>query len=1371
MKQTLLYCFFALFFSLPVLSQENAPGEVCSTAIPISSLPYTTTDNTANYGDDYSGTAGTASCGSSSSYLNGDDVFYTFTATSNNPVTITMTPTNTWSGLFVYNSCANIGISCIDGVANSSANPRVIVLPVTAGQTYYIAISSWATSTNSQSTLYTLSIVENTCTNLTASYSVVSDCANGDQFNVVTTIANMGSASSITITSNQGGFSQVVTAPGTVQFGPFPNGTPVVITSQNTTDPNCFSNSQTLTQSFCPASNNLCANAVSVTCGTTVSQSTVGATIAGAPSFTCGTSPGAGGLWYSYVGTGDIATMSLCNSSYDTKIQVLTGSCGAFTCVAGNDDFCGSRSQVTFVSTLGTIYYVYVYGYSTSQGAFTLNVSCEAAPTPPANDACENATQLTVNTNTSCALATPGTITGATPSPQPNTCVGTTNDDVWFQFVATQPSHVIELSNISGSTTNLNHAVFTASNTTGCTDLTLLYCSDPNTSTAQNLTPGQIYYIRIYSSGNTPFQTVSFDVCVRELPPPPANDSCTNAQVLPVNSDTTCTVTSSAILSGATPSQQTNTCSGMSNADIWFEFTATHEAHILTLSNIVGSIQNLDHAVYSAISTTSPCNDLTLIYCSAPNDSFHTSYVVGQTYYLRVYAVADNPSGTATFDICITTPNTPITVSTTEFTVPELIENILINSDCSLASNITWSTGTNFNSVNGIGYFNRNGSDFPFAEGIVLSTGNAASIPGANLTTLSDGTTEWVGDNDLNSIILAATGQPMNSRNATKIEFDFVPQTNFISFDFLFASEEYGTYQCNFADAFAFLLTNMSTGVTTNLAVVPGTQQPVSVVTIRNQLYNMSCTSVNPDFFDTFYGPNGQSNYSAAINFNGITHPLTASSVVVPNTQYRIKLVVADRQDNIFDSAVFIEGGSFALGTQCQNVIQLEAFIDSNGNGVKDAGENPYTLGTFNHNINDAPEMNITYSPSGIAYIVVDNTSDSYDFTYQIYPEVAAYFNTTTSHSNITFNASGNNVYYFPITVTQPYSDVEVNLTATFGPNPGFPYSNTISYKNNGVTPASGTLTYVKDPVLTITSVSQAGTVANASGFTYAFTNLAPNEVRTIQVGLLTPTIPTVALGDQLTNSVSSTSVGDFNANNNSASLLQIVSGSYDPNDKLEAHGPEILYSTFGADDYLYYTIRFQNTGTANAETVIITDFLDSQLDETSIRMISASHAYTMNRIGADLTWEFAAINLVPTLVSEADSQGYVHFKIKPKSGYAVGDIIPNTAQIYFDFNDPIITNTCMTEFVTTLGTDEFTAGNLVLYPNPANDRVTISVNNSTDTIANIRMMDVLGQVVHQQKGTPNETVVDISGLSTGVYLVEIVTQNQFTIVKKLVIE
>src|SRR5690606_24016515 len=134
-------------------------------------------------------------------------------------------------------------------------------------------------------------------------------------------------------------------------------------------------------------------------------------------------------------------------------------------------------------------------------------------------------------------------------------------------------------------------------------------------------------------------------------------------------------------------------------------------------------------------------------------------------------------------------------------------------------------------------YFNQNGSVFSMEGGIILSTGDAMQAVGPEDQLLDDGETSWLGDADLDAIILDETGEEMNSNNATVLEFDFVPLIDNMSFDFLFVSEEYGTFQCDFSDAFAFLLTD-SDGNTINLALVPGTTQPVSVVTIRDEEYN-----------------------------------------------------------------------------------------------------------------------------------------------------------------------------------------------------------------------------------------------------------------------------------------------------------------------------------------------------------------------------------------------------------------------------------------------------------------------------------------------------------------------------------------------------
>ncbi|MFN3967912.1 choice-of-anchor L domain-containing protein [Flavobacterium sp.] len=266
----------------------------------------------------------------------------------------------------------------------------------------------------------------------------------------------------------------------------------------------------------------------------------------------------------------------------------------------------------------------------------------------------------------------------------------------------------------------------------------------------------------------------------------------------------------------------------------------------------------------------------------------------------------------------------PITVSTTGHTVPQLVNNVLINSPCVSATNITWRTGTNYNSSNGIGYFQNTNPGFPMQSGVVLSTGNAMNAPGPNTSILSDGSATWTGDATLEAT-LAASGISMVSTNATVLEFDFTPISPNFSFDFIFASEEYGNFQCQYSDAFAFLLTNMNTGTTTNLAVVSGTTDPISVVTIRDFLYNSSCLSVNPQYFGSFNGGSNAAN--AANNFNGQTTVLTAASVLTPGVPYHIKLVIADRLDPQSDSAIFISSDSFNIG---QDVLGLDLTTTDN---------------------------------------------------------------------------------------------------------------------------------------------------------------------------------------------------------------------------------------------------------------------------------------------------------------------------------------------------------------------------------------------------------------------------------------------------------
>src|SRR5690554_6785147 len=287
-----------------------------------------------------------------------------------------------------------------------------------------------------------------------------------------------------------------------------------------------------------------------------------------------------------------------------------------------------------------------------------------------------------------------------------------------------------------------------------------------------------------------------------------------------------------------------------------------------------------------------------------------------------------------------------ITVDATTYTHEELIRDVLIgNNPCAVIENVVGITGTNFGNANGIGYFENTNPNFPIQSGIVLATGGVEDeIIGGNLVKGVQGPIEgntfpgggWPGDPQLFNYIQSLGIDPFLSsyNDATIMEFDFRPMTDSISFNFVFGSNEYGTYQCDFSDAFAFFLENQVTGDITNLAIVPGapTETPISVTTIRDCLYypggnscpNGSPCSMNEEYFDVFYGTNGEPTGTAPVNLQGHTVLMQAWSYVSPGNQYRMKLVIADRNDSSFDSAVFLEGGSFYLGLDLGEDLTIE---------------------------------------------------------------------------------------------------------------------------------------------------------------------------------------------------------------------------------------------------------------------------------------------------------------------------------------------------------------------------------------------------------------------------------------------------------------
>ncbi len=241
------------------------------------------------------------------------------------------------------------------------------------------------------------------------------------------------------------------------------------------------------------------------------------------------------------------------------------------------------------------------------------------------------------------------------------------------------------------------------------------------------------------------------------------------------------------------------------------------------------------------------------------------------------------------------------------YTAESLVKNVLINSPCANTSNWTVIGDLISGSEKSYAYFSAGISSFPFANGVVLSTARANRSAGPNDNLIDEGATSWGGNQDLETAVGFT-----NTFNATVLEFDFVPLTNKISFDYLFASEEYqGAAPCRYSDAFAFLLKPV--GLTTpyqNLAIIPGTNSPILVTSVHPLITaGNGCAAQNEAYFGSYNDVN------APINFNGQTVVLTASANVIPGTTYHIKLVIADHENIRYDSAIFLAGGSFKIGT------------------------------------------------------------------------------------------------------------------------------------------------------------------------------------------------------------------------------------------------------------------------------------------------------------------------------------------------------------------------------------------------------------------------------------------------------------------------
>ncbi len=297
-------------------------------------------------------------------------------------------------------------------------------------------------------------------------------------------------------------------------------------------------------------------------------------------------------------------------------------------------------------------------------------------------------------------------------------------------------------------------------------------------------------------------------------------------------------------------------------------------------------------------------------------------------------------------------------------------------------------------------------------------------------------------------------------------------------------------------------------------------------------------------------------------------------------------------------------------------------------------------------------------------------------------------------------NASVDSLNPFLLVPIPNIQDLKIMLTGGAA-QPGFDRSYDLSYKNVGTQSSNATIHYTFNPDETFVSASPAPDTLTATSASWNVSNLSPSASGSIY---LVTNLGAVNLGSTFsTSAYIYPFVNDQNVANNTDTNSEIVAGSFDPNDKLVSPAGNPTLSSFTLNEqYLTYTVRFQNTGNAPAVTVAIKDTLSHLLDITTLEVLSASHDFVATVSETDkLTITYPNIMLPDSGTNYLGSQGFIKFRIKPMYPVAYCEAILNKSAIYFDFNAPVITNEVSTFFlpdapVITAPTNAVCAGSLL---------------------------------------------------------------------------
>lgn len=559
-----------------------------------------------------------------------------------------------------------------------------------------------------------------------------------------------------------------------------------------------------------------------------------------------------------------------------------------------------------------------------------------------------------------------------------------------------------------------------------------------------------------------------------------------------------------------------------------------------------------------------------------------------------------------------------------------------------------------------------------------------------------------------------------------------------------------------------------------------------------NQLTNIDLTNLTKLHYAQFSG-----NLFTELNFSNVTEYLPSSTHeynIEDNPNLTFVSIKNGQSDYVYFNngplncpnlhyicADEIDMPNLLNGLQQANItsIQANTYCTFSPGGVYNTISGHLTFDIDNNGCapNDLyfPNTRIDFSNgenSGASFTSPTGTYEFYATTgsFTITPNIqnSNFFTISPPNATLNFPAidGSTQIQNFCITPNGIHKDIDVAILPIIPARPGFDATYQLIYTNKGNQTLSGDINFdFNDAVLDFVSANPAIDNQTINNLSWNYSNLYPFETRTINLTLNVnaPTeIPPVNINDTLAfTAVINPIVGDDSAIDNSFDFNQIVVGSYDPNDKICLEGETINPARIG--DYLHYIIHFQNSGTAPAENIVVKDIIDTtKFDISTLKLTSSSHPQITKISGNKTEFYFEGINLPAEQDNEPASHGYIAFKIKTKSNLVTGNTVSNTANIYFDYNFPIVTNTVTSTF-SVLDAKEFENKTVTVFPNPTKNSIMIS---AKDKITSIQLLDVQGRLIETKLNSSNEFKLDLTEQNSGIYFVKVITEKGIKIEK-----